>query len=140
MDHFYLLEVVASEVFSSKAMARHERTAQYLSALATLAQALARQEQTLAEIEAVDRLLAATPQGERHDALALQRQRGERDRELAQLALRGIDLWINTLSGSFAGKEQLAQALQALAAEVDGGALGHTFPSDAEMDRMIAGL
>lgn len=140
MDYFHLLEVVASEVFSSNAMARHRRTAHYLSALATLSQALARRQLALAEIERYHELLDRTLDGDMQAALEIQQRESERDRELAELELRGIDLWLNALSGAFVGKDQLVQALKQFADNVAGAAFTRIFHTDEELDLLVSGL
>lgn len=140
MDYFHLLEVVASEVFNSNAMARHSRTAHYLSALATLSQALARRQQALSEIETYCELLDRTQDENMRGFLETQRRQSVRDQEIAELELRGIDLWINALSGAFLGKAQLTQALKQLADDVAGAAFTQAFQSDEELDLLVAGL
>jgi len=140
MDYFHLLEAVASEVFASNAMARHNRTAHYLFALATLSQALARRQQSLSDIERYVDLLDRAPNDGMKSILENQLQQAERDRGLAELELRGIDLWINTLSGGFMGRDQLRQAVTALADDVGGVAFERLFSSDEELDAIITGL
>lgn len=140
MDYFYLLEVFASEAFNSNAMARHSRTAQYLSALGTLSQALARRQQALAEIESYRDFIDRAMDEEMLGYFEIQRKQSMRDHELAELELRGIDLWINALSGAIVGKDQLIQALNKLADDVAGAAFSQAFQSDEELDLLVAGL
>ena len=140
MDYFHLLEVFASEVFTSHSMVRHERTAHYLSALAALSQALARKEQALAAGERIVGMLDRTADDGLKVFLEMQRQQAERDQEIAELELRGIDLWLNTMAGGFMGKDQLSDAVRLLADDVGGAAFDHVFSSDEELDAIITGF
>lgn len=140
MDYFHLLEVVASEVFTSNAMARHDRTAQYLSALATLSQALARRQQALSEIDRYRDLLTRTDDDVLKSSFQILRQQAERDQELAELELRGIDLWVNTISGGFMSKDELSQALKGLADEVAGTAFDRIFSGEEAFDAIVAAM
>ena len=137
MNYFYLLELIASEVFSSNSMESHSRTAQYLSALATFSQALSRRQQALSNVERYCKLLALTLDEKILADLGTQRRFAERDQGLAELELRGIGHWINTLSGSFVDKEQLSQALSELINDVASDAFAPTFLSDEEINGLV---
>lgn len=139
MTYFHLLEIVASEVFNSNAMAQHSRTAYYLSAVATISQALARRQRAVAEILLYSELLDRMSDENMKSILETQMRQSERDQELVELELRGIDLWTNTRSGALIGKDQVAEALNELAADVRGGRFSKTFLNDEEMDLLVGG-
>ncbi len=121
-------------------MAQHSRTAHFLSALATLSQALARRQEALAIIEQYRELLERTMDQDSRAKLVNQRQLLERNKELAELELGGIDLWINTMSGSIASKEQLSHALKAFTDTVAGKTFEQLLANDGDMDLIVAGI
>lgn len=139
MSHFYLLETIASEVFNSQAMAQHRRTAQLLAALAALSLALSRRQQALAEAEEIGAIMAQTADPQLRQALNRQRQQAHRDLALAELELRGLDLWINAQSGNVMGKAQLLEAIANLSEEVAQDSFAPIFPSEAALDTLLSG-
>ncbi len=137
MDHFRLLELIASEVFSSHAMQRHDRTAQFLSAVAVLSQALARRQSARSRIERSRDLLARTTDVNRANALQSELDRAQFEQDLAELELRAVAVPIHLLAGAHMEKSQVCDALRSLADEVNADAFPGAFPREEALDRLF---
>jgi len=136
MEFFQLLESLAHEAFSSRAMQQRQRTSRYLSALSVLSRCLAEALRALSRADASREMLGRESDPQLREALETDLVAAEYDRALADLELRAVAIPLYALAGAFGGKTQAAQALRTLSENVESGGFPGVFPNSGEIDAL----
>lgn len=136
-EFFQLLESLAHEAFSSRAMQQRQRASRYLSGLSVLSRCLAEALGALSRADASREMLGRESDPQLRASLEADVVAAEYDRALAELELRAVAVPLYALAGAFGGKAQAAQALRTLSEDVESGGFPGVFPPSGEIDALL---
>lgn len=136
-EFFQLLESLAHEAFSSRAMQQHQRSSRYLSALSVLSRCLAETLRALSRVEASRAMLGRESDPHLRASLETDAAAAEYDRALAELELRAVSIPLYALAGAFGERTQAAHALRALSEDVESDRFQSVFPHSGEIDALL---
>lgn len=136
-EFFQLLESLAHEAFSSRAMQQRQRSSRYLSALSVLSRCLAETLKAAARADAAREMLGREPDPQRRTLLETEATAADYDRALAELELRAVAVPLYALAGAYGEKAQAAHALRTLSEEVEGDGFPGVFPHRGSIDTLL---
>lgn len=136
-EFFQLLESLAHEAFSSRAMQQQQRASRYLAALSVLSRCLAETLRALSRARASREMLGGESDPRLRALLEAELAAAEHDRALAELELRAVAVPLYALAGAFGEKTQAAQALKTLSEDVESDEFRGVFPHSGEIDALL---
>lgn len=136
-EFFQLLETLAHEAFSSRAMQQRQRSSRYLSALSVLSRCLAETLRALSRADASHEMLGRESDPSLRASLEAEVAAAEYDRALAELELRAVSVPLYTLAGAFGEKTQAAYALKTLSENVESDEFQSVFPHPGQIDALL---
>ena len=136
-EFFQLLESLAHEAFSSRAMQQRQRSSRYLSALSVLSRCLSEALRAQAAADASRELLGRESDPRWRSSLKSEVAAAEYDRALAELELRAVSVPLYALTGAFAEKTLAASALRTLSADLENDGFQSIFPDSGNVDALL---